>query len=209
MSKAGKTTHVAGIGGSRSRGRGKKVRSEMKAGSRFLNAVSAVALSAGVVASGAGALTLVLLRQRKLLSFSGSMSVVQAASVPRLSRQHHHCARQELLATRDIDNSVKQLYAHRLFLRCHDHRFRQHAGRLRSGKQLINQLSSTATARSRTTSWQASSRRMPQVPTAKRRSRPTSGHQGSLCRHWPQRSRGDDAGRSARRGPRQPGFRHQ
>ncbi|HEY0122036.1 MAG TPA: hypothetical protein VGC14_09800, partial [Rhizobium sp.] len=44
----------------------------MKAGSRFLNAVSAVALSAGVVASGAGVITL------------ASASVAEAAVIQRI-----------------------------------------------------------------------------------------------------------------------------
>src|SRR4051794_34975480 len=83
----------------------------MKAGSRFLNAVSAVALSAGVVASGAGVVTL------------ASASVAEAAVVQRIDvrgaeRVGVDAVRDNLtikpgksFSPGDIDSSVKQLYA--------------------------------------------------------------------------------------------------
>ncbi len=83
----------------------------MKAGSRFLNAVSAVAVSAGVVASGAGVMTL------------ASVSVAEAAVVNRIDvrgaeRVGAEAVRSNLtirpgrsFSGADIDESVKRLYA--------------------------------------------------------------------------------------------------
>lgn len=83
----------------------------MKAGSRFLNAVSAVALSASVVASGAGVTTLV------------SASVAEAAVIQKIdvrgaSRVGEEAVRSNItirpgqsFSAGDIDASVKQLYA--------------------------------------------------------------------------------------------------
>ncbi|MBX4872760.1 MULTISPECIES: outer membrane protein assembly factor BamA [Rhizobium] len=82
----------------------------MKAGSRFLNAVSAVALSAGVVASGAGALTFVS-------ATAAEAAVIQRIDVRGASRVGAEAVRSNLTITpgksfsnTDIDNSVKQLY---------------------------------------------------------------------------------------------------
>jgi outer membrane protein insertion porin family len=83
----------------------------MKAGSRFLNAVSALALSAGVVASGAGVITL------------ASASVAEAAVIQRVdvrgaSRVGSEAVRDNIsikpgksFSPADIDGSIKQLYA--------------------------------------------------------------------------------------------------
>lgn len=83
----------------------------MKAGSRFLNAVSAVAVAAGVAASGAGAVLLV------------SASVAEAAVVQRIDvrgaeRVGAEAVRANLtiqpgrsFSSADIDESVKRLYA--------------------------------------------------------------------------------------------------
>ncbi|MGG7519212.1 outer membrane protein assembly factor BamA [Allorhizobium undicola] len=83
----------------------------MKAGSKFLNAVSAVALSAGVVSSGAGILVL------------GSVSVAEAAVVQRIdvrgaSRVGTEAVRSNVtiqpgktFSNTDIDESVRRLYA--------------------------------------------------------------------------------------------------
>ena len=83
----------------------------MKAGSRFLNAVSAVALSAGVVTSSAGVLTL------------ASASVAEAAVIKNIdvrgaSRTGADAVRDNItikpgqnFSSADIDASVKQLYA--------------------------------------------------------------------------------------------------
>jgi outer membrane protein insertion porin family len=83
---------------------------EMKAGSRFLNAVSAVALSAGIVASGAGATMLI------------SATAAEAATIQRIdvrgaNRVGAEAVRSNLtiqpgasFSNTDIDDSVKQLY---------------------------------------------------------------------------------------------------
>jgi outer membrane protein insertion porin family len=83
---------------------------EMKAGSRFLNAVSAVALSAGIVASGAGAITIVT-------ATAAEAAVVQRIDVRGASRVGAEAVRSNLTITpgknfsnTDIDDSVKQLY---------------------------------------------------------------------------------------------------
>ncbi len=83
---------------------------EMKAGSRFLNAVSAIALSAGVVASGAGALTFVS-------ATAAEAAVIQRIDVRGASRVGAEAVRSNLTITpgksfsnTDIDDSVKQLY---------------------------------------------------------------------------------------------------
>ncbi|MFC5755462.1 MULTISPECIES: outer membrane protein assembly factor BamA [unclassified Rhizobium] len=82
----------------------------MKAGSRFLNAVSAIALSAGVVASGAGALTFVS-------ATAAEAAVIQRIDVRGASRVGAEAVRSNLTITpgksfsnTDIDDSVKQLY---------------------------------------------------------------------------------------------------
>ncbi|MFB2603578.1 POTRA domain-containing protein, partial [Rhizobium phaseoli] len=82
----------------------------MKAGSKFLNAVSAVALSASVVASGAGALTFVS-------ATAAEAAVIQRIDVRGASRVGAEAVRSNLTITpgksfsnTDIDNSVKQLY---------------------------------------------------------------------------------------------------
>jgi outer membrane protein insertion porin family len=91
----------------------------MKAGSRFLNAVSAVALSAGVVASGAGVVTL------------ASVSAAEAAMIQKIdvrgaSRTGADAVRDNItikpgkaFSTSDIDASVKQLYATGYFTDVH------------------------------------------------------------------------------------------
>lgn len=83
---------------------------EMKAGSRFLNAVSAVALSAGVVASGAGATFVVS-------ATSAEAAVIQRIDVRGASRVGAEAVRSNLtiqpgqnFSNTDIDDSVKQLY---------------------------------------------------------------------------------------------------
>src|SRR6478735_8682646 len=110
MTKAGKTTHVAGIGGRLTPGTRKKVMGEMKAGSRFLNAVSAVALSAGIVASGAGAAVFVS-------ATTAEAAVIQRIDVRGASRVGAEAVRSNLtiqpgrsFSNTDIDDSVKQLY---------------------------------------------------------------------------------------------------
>lgn len=83
---------------------------EMKAGSRFLNAVSAIALSAGVVASGAGALTFVS-------ATAAEAAVIQRVDVRGASRVGAEAVRSNItivpgksFSNTDIDDSVKQLY---------------------------------------------------------------------------------------------------
>ncbi|MBB3591363.1 outer membrane protein insertion porin family [Rhizobium sp. BK529] len=83
---------------------------EMKAGSRFLNAVSAIALSAGVVVSGAGALTFVS-------ATAAEAAVIQRIDVHGANRVGAEAVRSNLTITpgksfsnTDIDDSVKQLY---------------------------------------------------------------------------------------------------
>ncbi|WP_132651984.1 MULTISPECIES: outer membrane protein assembly factor BamA [unclassified Rhizobium] len=82
----------------------------MKAGSRFLNAVSAIALSAGVVVSGAGALTFVS-------ATAAEAAVIQRIDVHGANRVGAEAVRSNLTITpgksfsnTDIDDSVKQLY---------------------------------------------------------------------------------------------------
>lgn len=83
---------------------------EMKAGSRFLNAVSAVALSAGIVASGAGATVFVS-------ATTAEAAVIQRVDVRGASRVGAEAVRSNLtivpgksFSNTDIDDSVKQLY---------------------------------------------------------------------------------------------------
>ncbi|EJL57010.1 Beta-barrel assembly machine subunit BamA [Rhizobium sp. CF122] len=83
---------------------------EMKAGSRFLNAVSAVALSAGIVASGAGATFFVS-------ATTAEAAVIQRIDVRGASRVGAEAVRSNLtiqpgqsFSNTDIDDSVKQLY---------------------------------------------------------------------------------------------------
>ncbi|WP_337269864.1 outer membrane protein assembly factor BamA [Oryzifoliimicrobium ureilyticus] len=82
----------------------------MKAGSRFLNAVSAVALSAGLVATGASAAFLVSVT-------SAEAAVIQKIDVRGASRVGDEAVRSNLtiqpgknFSNADIDDSVKQLY---------------------------------------------------------------------------------------------------
>ena len=83
----------------------------MKAGSKFLNAVSALALSAGVVASGAGVATLVT-------ASVAEAAVIQKIDVRGAGRAGEDAVRANIaikpgqsFSTADIDASVKQLYA--------------------------------------------------------------------------------------------------
>ncbi|WP_208250446.1 outer membrane protein assembly factor BamA [Rhizobium sp. T1470] len=82
----------------------------MKAGSRFLNAVSAVTLSAGIVASGAGATVFVS-------ATTAEAAVIQRVDVRGASRVGAEAVRSNLtivpgktFSNTDIDDSVKQLY---------------------------------------------------------------------------------------------------
>lgn len=112
----------------------------MKAGSRFLNAVSAVALSAGVVSSGAGVLVL------------GSAVVAHAAVIQRIEvrgaqRVGIEAVRSNItiepgksFSNTDIDESVKRLYATGFFS---DVRISVSGGSLVvsvSENQLVNQV---------------------------------------------------------------------
>jgi outer membrane protein insertion porin family len=83
----------------------------MKAGSRFLNAVSAVALSAGVVASGAGVLVLAS-------APAAEAAVVRSVQVRGSQRAGEEAVRSNItirpgvaFSNSDIDESVKRLYA--------------------------------------------------------------------------------------------------
>ncbi|MET0748329.1 MAG: outer membrane protein assembly factor BamA [Rhizobium sp.] len=91
----------------------------MKAGSRFLNAVSAVALSAGIVASGAGVLTLAS-------ASVAEAAVIQKVDVRGASRTGADAVRDNItikpgvsFTNSDIDDSVKQLYATGYFSNVH------------------------------------------------------------------------------------------
>ncbi len=83
----------------------------MKAGSRFLNAVSAVALSASVVASGAGVLVLAS-------AVSAEAAVIRNVQVRGAQRAGEEAVRSNLtirpgvsFSNNDIDESVRKLYA--------------------------------------------------------------------------------------------------
>ncbi|MCM2399687.1 outer membrane protein assembly factor BamA [Rhizobium sp. S153] len=83
----------------------------MKAGSRFLNAVSAVALSAGVVSSGAGVAVLAS-------AIAAQAAVIQRIEVKGAQRVSPEAVRSNIsikpgqsFSNADIDESVKQLYA--------------------------------------------------------------------------------------------------
>jgi outer membrane protein insertion porin family len=83
----------------------------MKAGSRFLNAVSAVALSAGVVASGAGVVVL-------SSPLSAQAATIQRVEVRGAQRSGQEAVRSNItirpgvnFSNSDIDESVKRLYA--------------------------------------------------------------------------------------------------
>ncbi len=83
----------------------------MKAGSKFLNAVSAVALSAGVVSSGAGIAVLAS-------AVAAEAAVVQRIDVRGAQRVGAEAVRSNLsiqpgrtFSNADIDESVKRLYA--------------------------------------------------------------------------------------------------
>ncbi|WP_183899900.1 outer membrane protein assembly factor BamA [Rhizobium metallidurans] len=82
----------------------------MKAGSRFLNAVSAVALSAGIVASGASATVFIS-------ASAAEAAVIQRVDVRGANRVGAEAVRSNLtiqpgksFSNTDIDDSVKQLY---------------------------------------------------------------------------------------------------
>lgn len=84
---------------------------EMKAGSKFLNAVSALALSAGVVASGAGMVTLAC-------ATSAEAALVQRINVQGAGRIGADTVRANLdivpgqqFSSAEIDSSVRRLYA--------------------------------------------------------------------------------------------------
>ena len=83
----------------------------MKAGSKFLNAVSAFALSAGVIASGAGVLVLAS-------APSAEAAVIRSVQVRGAQRSGEEAVRSNLtiqpgvsFSDADIDESVKRLYA--------------------------------------------------------------------------------------------------
>jgi outer membrane protein insertion porin family len=83
----------------------------MKAGSRFLNAVSAFALSASVVASGAGVLVLAS-------APSAEAAVIRSVQVRGAQRTGEEAVRSNLtirpgvsFSNNDIDESVRKLYA--------------------------------------------------------------------------------------------------
>lgn len=109
MGKAVKTATVTGVGASSLRDIWKKVKF-MKAGSKFLNAVSAVALSTSMVATGSGVLTL------------ASASVAEAATISRVevrgaTRVSAETVRANItivpgksFSNADINSSVKRLY---------------------------------------------------------------------------------------------------
>ena len=87
----------------------------MKAGSKFLNAVSAFALSAGVVASGAGAVVVAS-------ALSAEAAVIQKIDVRGAQRAGAAAVRSNLtirpgvnFSNSDIDESVKRLYATSFF----------------------------------------------------------------------------------------------
>ncbi len=124
----------------------------MKAGSRFLKAVSAVALSAGIVSTGASVAVIAS-------AVAAQAAVIQRIDVRGAQRvgagsgpfQPFDPARQEFLQC-DIDESVKRLYATGFFS---DVQISVSGGTLVvtvAENQLINQVVFTATARSRTTS---------------------------------------------------------
>lgn len=101
---------MTGIGGRLVMGTRKKVMGEMKAGSRFLNAVSAVALSAGIVASGASATVFIS-------ASAAEAAVIQRVDVRGANRVGAEAVRSNLtiqpgksFSNTDIDDSVKQLY---------------------------------------------------------------------------------------------------
>jgi outer membrane protein insertion porin family len=161
---------------------------EMKAGSRFLNAVSAIALSAGVVASGAGALTFVS-------ATAAEAAVIQRIDVRGASRVGAEAVRSNLTITpgksfsnTDIDDSVKQLYGTGYFS---DVKISVSGSTLVVNvqeAQLVNQVVFNGNRKVKDDKLAAV------VKT----------HAAG-----PYSDRSDDAGRSARRRPRQPRFRHQ
>lgn len=102
---------MAGVGLPPAEGQREKVRIEMKAGSKFLNAVSAVALSAGVVVSGASVVVLAS-------PFAAEAAVIQRIDVRGAQRTGQEAVRSNLtirpgvsFSNSDIDESVKRLYA--------------------------------------------------------------------------------------------------
>jgi outer membrane protein insertion porin family len=112
----------------------------MKAGSKFLNAVSAVALSASVVASGAGVATLIS-------ATAAEAAVVQRINVQGASRVGADAVRANIdivpgkeFSSADIDSSVRRLYATGYFS---DVRITVSGGSLNvsvSENELINQV---------------------------------------------------------------------
>jgi outer membrane protein insertion porin family len=102
---------VAGVGLPPAEGQREKVRIEMKAGSKFLNAVSAFALSAGVVVSGASVVVLAS-------PLAAEAAVIQRIDVRGAQRTGQEAVRSNLtirpgvaFSNSDIDESVKRLYA--------------------------------------------------------------------------------------------------
>lgn len=102
---------MAGVGLPPAEGQREKVRIEMKAGSKFLNAVSAFALSAGVVVSGASVVVLAS-------PLAAEAAVIQRIDVRGAQRTGQEAVRSNLtirpgvaFSNSDIDESVKRLYA--------------------------------------------------------------------------------------------------
>ena len=183
----------------------------MKAGSKFLNAVSAVALSASMVATGSGIVTL------------ASASVAEAATISRVevrgatrvspgngACKHHDRSRQGLQQQRYRFFRQAPLF-HRLFLRCQHQYLGRYTCRHRERRTSWSTRSfSTATARSRTKSWRPSCARVSLGPyseaTAESDIRAIKEAYAGIGR--------EDVtvttqGRSDRRRPRQSRFRHQ
>lgn len=102
---------MAGVGLPPAEGQREKVRIEMKAGSKFLNAVSAFALSAGVVVSGASVVVLAS-------PLAAEAAVIQRIDVRGAQRTGQEAVRSNLtirpgvaFSNSDVDESVKRLYA--------------------------------------------------------------------------------------------------
>lgn len=102
---------MAGVGLPPAEGQREKVRIEMKAGSKFLNAVSAFALSAGVVVSGASVVVLAS-------PLAAEAAVIQRIDVRGAQRTGQEAVRSNItirpgvsFSNSDIDESVKRLYA--------------------------------------------------------------------------------------------------
>src|SRR6218665_2432169 len=109
MGKAVKTANVTGVGASSLRDIWKKVKF-MKAGSKFLNAVSAVALSTSMVATGSGVVTLA----SATVAEAATISRVEVRGATRVSaetvRANITIVPGKAFSNADIDASVKRLY---------------------------------------------------------------------------------------------------